>query len=80
MVKAFVDGGYEIGPRTDVAMVPEPGGWLLCFAGLTLLWHRCRRFGMRVTVPGNLALSARQQRRHERDASLRNAPACGRFQ
>ncbi len=37
MVIAFQDGGYETGPRTDVAMVPEPGGWLL-FATSLLLW------------------------------------------
>ena len=27
MVAAFVDGGYEKGPRTDAAAVPEPASW-----------------------------------------------------
>ena len=26
---AFQDGGYEQGPRTDAAAVPEPAAWLL---------------------------------------------------
>jgi hypothetical protein len=35
LVKALDDGGYEMGPREDVAAVPEPGGWrLLLVMGL----------------------------------------------
>ena len=34
MVTAFADGGYEKGPRADVAAVPEPTSVLLLMAGL----------------------------------------------
>ncbi len=37
MIVAFVDGGYEQGPWTDVAAVPDPGGWCLLVMGL-LSW------------------------------------------
>jgi hypothetical protein len=45
MVIAFVDGGYEKGPRTDAVPVPEPGGWLSLAVAvllLTLRRHRAR--------------------------------------
>ena len=42
MIAAFVDGGYEQGPRTDVAAVPEPGAWTLLVIGL-VLWLFGRR-------------------------------------
>ena len=35
-ITAFADGGYEQGPRTDVAAVPEPSGTLLLVIGLPL--------------------------------------------
>ncbi len=38
----FQDGGYEQGPRTDVAAVPEPGAWTLLVIGL-VLWLFGRR-------------------------------------
>ena len=41
-VVAFQDGGYEQGPRTDVAVVPEPGGWMLLVLGLGLWWFSRR--------------------------------------
>ena len=41
-ITAFVDGGYELGPRTDVAAVPEPSGTLLWVIGLPL-WLIARR-------------------------------------
>ena len=41
-VVAFQDGGYEQGPRTDVAAVPEPSGTLLWVVGLPL-WLIARR-------------------------------------
>ena len=40
-VTGFVDGGYEQGPRTGVAAVPEPGAWTLLVMGLAIL-HRKR--------------------------------------
>ena len=42
-VIAFQDGGYEQGPRTDVAAVPEPGAWVLSVIGF-VLWL----FGFRI--------------------------------
>ena len=36
-VVAFEDGGYEQGPRTDVAAVPEPAAWTLLVIGLVAL-------------------------------------------
>jgi hypothetical protein len=40
MITAFVDGGYEQGPRAGA--VPEPGGWslLLLGAGALLILRR----------------------------------------
>ena len=42
MVTAFVDGGYEKGPRMDAEAVPEPGGWLLLVLGMLLTTAKCR--------------------------------------
>ena len=41
---ALSDGGYEIGPRTDVAAVPEPSAIALSLFGLAGLMGlmRCR--------------------------------------
>ena len=36
MVYAFVGGGYELGPRTAAAGVPEPSSLLLFVFGLTI--------------------------------------------
>ena len=33
-VTAFVDGGYEMGPRTAASCVPEPGAGLLLAIGI----------------------------------------------
>ena len=56
-VTAFVDGGYEQGPRTDVAAVPEPGGVLLLFLGLVGMMRRTttarNRVGRTVRSRGN---------------------------
>ena len=41
-ITAFQDGGYEQGPRTDVAAVPEPSGTLLWVIGLSLWLIVCR--------------------------------------
>ena len=37
MVMAFIDGGYEQGPRTNAVAVPEPGGWVLLVLGIAFL-------------------------------------------
>ena len=45
MVTAFVDGGYEQGPRADAVAVPEPGGWLplpLAVGALLVVRRRAR--------------------------------------
>lgn len=34
LIVAFHDGGYEIGPRTTVAAVPEPSSWVLLTLGV----------------------------------------------
>ena len=41
-VVAFTDGGYEQGPRTDMAAVPEPATWTLLVIGL-VFWLFGRR-------------------------------------
>ena len=41
-ITAFVDGGYGIGPRKDVAAVPEPDVWLLTVMGLSLCLGKWR--------------------------------------
>ena len=41
-ITAFHDGGYEQGPRTDVAVVPEPSGMLLLLFGLVGVMRRKR--------------------------------------
>ena len=41
-VTAFQDGGYEQGPRTNVAAVPEPAAWTLLVMG-SVVWLFGRR-------------------------------------
>ena len=55
-VIAFVDGGYEQRPRTDMAAVPEPGGWLPFMVGLAL-WLSGRR-GVACCLRSRQALTA----------------------
>ena len=42
MVTAFVDGGYEQGPRTHALAVPEPNGQVLLVTATVLLLLRRR--------------------------------------
>jgi hypothetical protein len=42
MVAAFVDGGYEMGPRTDAAAVPEPTSAVLLLGSLIFIATRRR--------------------------------------
>ena len=49
-VVAFQDGGYEMGPRTDVAAVPEPATAALMLAAACLLFSRIRAELRRLTL------------------------------
>ncbi len=51
LVAAFADGGYELGPRENVAAVPEPSACLLACLGILSIIASGRRPG---TVDGQL--------------------------